>query len=473
LDPNVWTVTGLCSVDMWSPHTQSWPKGETWSVLVDCVDTRSDAPAYGRGEAERMMAVGVMLIMVPLVSSRAPKCEPGWLHNHAPGRQVKGVSASSYEFPPVPTRSPRRALAGVRRNGKSDTVDLALFAVGWILGWLLLWRLRPLPSVGAVAATRRDRPSIAIVIPARDEAGALPHLVPALVDQLRAGDELVVVDDHSGDGTGEVAARLGSRVLVPPALPEGWLGKPHACWHGARSTTAPLLVFVDADVRPAPDLLDRVAAAWSADPEAVVSLQPWHRTESWAEQASLLANVTALMGVGGFTVAGPELTSNVAFGPVLAVARAVYDDIGGHCAVRTMHTEDIGLARLVGRSALYTGRPDTSFRMYPDGLGQAVQGWTRSIATGARFTSWWLSLAVMLWVWSLAGGWLAEPLVYPLSALQFWVLGRRAGSMHPATALLYPLAVAVFAWIFLRSLFALVFRRDVTWKQRSVAARPD
>jgi hypothetical protein len=102
-----------------------------------------------------------------------------------------------------------------------------------------------------------------------------------------------------------------------------------------------------------------------------------------------------------------------------------------------------------------------------------VQGWTRSIATGARFTPWWLSLAVALWVWSLAGGWLAEPLVYPLSALQFWVLGRRAGSMRPLTAALYPLAVAVFVVIFLRSLYAMVFRRDVTWKQRSVAARPD
>jgi 4,4'-diaponeurosporenoate glycosyltransferase len=473
LDPNVSTVTGLCSVDMWSPHTQLCPKGETTSVLVDRAETGSDAPAYGRGEAERMMAVGVMLIMVPLVSSRAPKCEPGWLHNHEPGVQVKGVSASSCEFPPVPADPPRRTVAGVRRNGKSDTVDLALFAVGWILGWLLLWRLRPLPCVGAVAASERERPSMAIVVPARDEASALPHLVPALVGQLRPGDELVVVDDHSGDGTGEVAARLGARVLVPPALPDGWLGKPHACWQGARSTTAPLLLFVDADVRPAPDLLDRVAAAWSADPGAVVSLQPWHRTESWPEQASLLANVTALMGVGGFTIAGPKAAPNVAFGPVLAIARAVYDDIGGHRSVRTMHTEDIGLARLVGRSALYTGRPDTSFRMYPDGLGQAVQGWTRSIATGARFTSWWWSLAVMLWVWSLAGGWLAEPLVYPLSAVQFWVLGRRAGSMHPVTALLYPIAVAVFAWIFLRSLFALVFRRDVTWKQRSVAARPD
>ena len=78
-----------------------------------------------------------------------------------------------------------------------------------------------------------------------------------------------------------------------------------------------------------------------------------------------------------------------------------------------------------------------------------------------------------LWVWSLAGGWLAEPFVYPLSALQLWVLGRRAGSMHALTAVLYPLAVAVFVVIFLRSLFAVVFRRDVTWKQRSVASRPE
>jgi 4,4'-diaponeurosporenoate glycosyltransferase len=364
-------------------------------------------------------------------------------------------------------------LARDDRADKSDGVDLALFGVGWILGWLLLWRLRPLPVGRPDASGPVGRPATAVIVPARNEALALPHLLPGLAAQLRPGDELVVVDDHSTDSTADVATHLGARVVHPPELPDGWLGKPHACWIGAGSTTAPLLLFVDADVRPAPDLLDRVALAVAQRPHTVVSVQPWHDTGSWVEQASLLANVTALMGSGGFTAAGPRVAPTVAFGPVLALDRATYDSVGGHAAVRTMHTEDIGLARLVGTSTLCTGRPDTSFRMYPQGLRQLVQGWTRSIATGARFTPWWLSIAVALWVWSLAGGWLAEPLVYPLSAVQFWVLGRRAGSMHPLTALLYPLAVAVFVVIFVRSLFALVFRRDVTWKQRSVAARPD
>ncbi len=359
-------------------------------------------------------------------------------------------------------------LADRDRGDKSDGVDLVLFAVGWILGWLLLWRLRPLPANPAV-----ERPAVAVVIPARNEADALPHLLPALAEQRRADDELLVVDDHSSDATSDVATRLGARVVTPPDLPDGWLGKPHACWHGARSTEAPVLLFVDADVRPAPDLLDRVAMACSMAPGSVVSVQPWHETGGWIEQASLLANITALMGSGAFTVAGPRVAATMAFGPVLAMERTTYEQVGGHAAVRTMHTEDIGLARLVGSSRVYSGRPDTAFRMYPDGFGQLVQGWTRSIATGARFAPSWVSLAVALWVWSLAGGWLAEPLVYPLSALQFWILGRRAGSMHPLTALLYPLAVAVFAWIFLRSLFAMVFRRQVTWKLRSVAARPD
>ena len=77
----------------------------------------------------------------------------------------------------------------------------------------------------------------------------------------------------------------------------------------------------------------------------------------------------------------------------------------------------------------------------------------------------------MAWVCSVAGGWIAAPLTYPLIALQVWVLGRRAGTTDPRAAILFPLLVVVFALVFLRSTAAVVFRRDVNWKGRDVDAR--
>jgi 4,4'-diaponeurosporenoate glycosyltransferase len=361
-------------------------------------------------------------------------------------------------------------LATPAWSGKSETVvDLVVFALGWSCGWLLLWTTRPLPG-----ATDRPRSSVAVVIPARNEAASLPHLLPVLVAQLGPDDELVVVDDHSSDDTARIAADLGASVLQPPELPDGWLGKPHACWQGATSTAAETLLFLDADVRPAGDLVDRIATTVDAFPGDVVSVQPWHVTERPSEQFSLLCNITALMGSGAFAPGTGRRRTTVAFGPVLGLRRDVYDRIGGHAdpTIRTMHTEDIGIARAVGSARLYTGRPDTAFRMYPDGLRQLIAGWTRSIATGARYTPWWSVVATLAWVASLAGGWLVEPLLYPVSAAQLWVLGRRAGSMRVLTAVLYPLALVVFVWIFLRSAVTMLLGRQVAWKGRSVDARP-
>lgn len=351
------------------------------------------------------------------------------------------------------------------------SIDITVFAIGWALGWVLLWRPRPLPRNSEVSPPR-DR--IAVVVPARDEERSLADLVPALKAQLRPGDELVVVDDHSSDATAELARAGGARVHAASSLPSGWLGKPHACHEGAVATTAPLLVFVDADVRPAPDLLDRIAAAVEDAPDAVISVQPWHATERFVEQFSVFANLVAVMGAGAFTALGRRVSSRVAFGPVLAIRRDVYDRVGGHAdaLVRTTHTEDIALARAVGRSELFTGRPDTSMRMYPRGLAQLAAGWTRSIATGARFTPWWIVLAVAAWIAALTGGPIVAPVVYPLCAFQVWVLGRRVAAAHPATAVLYPVFLVAFVVIFLRSAVAVVMRRDVTWKQRSVPARP-
>jgi 4,4'-diaponeurosporenoate glycosyltransferase len=351
-----------------------------------------------------------------------------------------------------------------------DAPGLAIYAIGWALGWLLLWTPSRLPT----AAPGDARRPVAVVIPARNEAHSLPHLLRPLVDQRRHGDEIVVVDDDSQDGTARVARLFGVDVIDPPVPPPGWLGKPNACWHGVAATDAPVLVFLDADARPGPTLLDDLAAEVERHTDAVVSMQPWHEMRTLGEQSSILFNVTALMGCGAFTIIRRRSATTVAFGPVIAIDRATYLAAGGHAepAVRSMHTEDIGLARAVGRSRLFVGSSETTtFRMYPSGLGELTRGWTRSIASGARYVPWWLTIATACWIWSLAGGWIATPIVYPLSALQVYVLGKRAGTISPIAAALFPILVIVFAGIFLRSILTMLLGGHVSWKGRRVAAR--
>ena len=327
-----------------------------------------------------------------------------------------------------------------------------MYAAGWALGWLLLWSTRRLP------VSRRDRSAVAIVVPARDEAEALPQLLSPLLAQLRPGDELVVVDDHSSDATAAVAAAHGARVVAAPDLPAGWVGKPHACFVGAKATTAPLLVFLDADVRPGPELIGGLAAAIADDDGAVVSVQPWHD----APGPAALAAVVTLMGSGGFTVLGERLRPTVAFGPVLAMTRATYDRAGGHAQpdVRASLTEDIALARHVGCSRIASDRRDASMRR---------QGWARTMAAGIGATRWWLVLGVAAWVWSLAGGLFAGWVAYPLSALQVWLLGRRAGRVGPVAAACYPLLVLVLVGIVLGAIVNRV-RGVTSWKGRPVTA---
>ena len=185
-----------------------------------------------------------------------------------------------------------------------------------------------------------------------------------------------MVDDESSDRTAAVAAAGGAEVVAAPPRPEGWTGKAWACATGAAlaGTTSggeDVLVFLDADVRlERPDVLDRLAAEVAAAPDGLISVQPWHRTGRPVEQLSLFFNVTALMGSVAFTVLGTRVRPTLAFGPVLACRQAAYEASGGHAhaSVRGAVAEDIALARRFPSVALFTGRPDVSFRMYPSGL---------------------------------------------------------------------------------------------------------
>ncbi len=334
---------------------------------------------------------------------------------------------------------------------------MLLWLIGWTLGWLLFvgsW-LRPSPRTGPV----RDHIATAVIVPARDEAANIGAVIANLQRQIGGHDQLVVIDDDSSDGTGQLAAAAHADVITAPPKPAGWAGKTWACHSGAVATTGEILVFIDADVRPAAgalrNLIDEAAAT-----DGLVSVQPWHHTNPTWGQLSLLPNLLAVAGLS--FVRHPRY----AFGPVLAVSRAAYERVDGFAApsVKNQTVEDAALARLfAGRVILHAGRRWASFDMHSSAR-QMFDGWTRVLGHGAVTLPPVVMVATVWWVGALSGGPFEAWWIYLVNAAQLAVLGRRVGRFHVGGALMYPLSIAVVVAAVARGRL----RRTISWKGRFV-----
>lgn len=373
------------------------------------------------------------------------------------------------------------------------TLSLVLSAAGWLAGWWLWGRPQELASAGSSnGGVGHDRAGArtTVVVPARNEAAGLEGLLEDLLSQTVDLD-VVVVDDHSSDGTAEVAAgiaaRSAGRILVEPVppLPQGWVGKNWACHHGAQvavrsaGTDEHLLVFIDADVRLAPNALEQVQRL--AGPGRAVSVQPFHTTERWYEQLSLFPGVVALGAIGAGRRGHPP--SGVC-GPLLAMTVGDHRRIGGHAAVRSELVEDLALGARLVRFGVDTrvllGGRSVRYRMYPEGSSQLLEGWTKNLAAGAGAVPWWRAALTASWVTALGdaaldlarvprgGSALVALSLYVAFVLQVGALGRRIGTFRVVTALLYPVPLAAFVALFLRSVWYRWVRHGVRWRGRWV-----
>jgi hypothetical protein len=359
-----------------------------------------------------------------------------------------------------------------------------LSLVGLLLGFVLLADLRT-PHGSSRPTT------VSIVIPARDEERSLPGLLRSLARQTVAIAEVIVVDDGSTDRTAALATAAGARVITAPALPDGWAGKPWACHTGARRSTGDVLVFLDADVELAPDGLDRILASWQRTaPDGLLSVQPSHRARDAYEQLSAYPNLVAMMASGAFAP-GHRRWSPVAFGPCLVTSVDAYRQVGGHEVVADEVIEDIHLARAYGAVGLpvqvLAGGTAASFRMYPGGVRQLVDGWTKNLAGGPRLVSPVPMLASVAWVlasvaiasdvvaalaaWPSSGLRWAPIAAWAVAAAQLAVLLRRIGRFAWWAVPLFPVLLAGFIALFVRSSVQRAIRRSVRWRGRSVTVR--
>jgi len=383
------------------------------------------------------------------------------------------------------------------RRPVSLSMQDVVLAIAWLAGWSLCWRL---PQLSDASALEVDAdidtgvaPSVSVVVPARNEADHLPTLLRALAAQRRPADEVIVVDDHSDDGTARVAGAAGVTVLASAPLPPGWTGKCWACWQGSRATSGEVLVFLDADTDPGPELTRRVVSA-RARASGLLSVAPFQRMHRPYERLSAFFDVVTKMGTGASSVWSRARARVVgAFGPCLVCTREDYLAVGGHEAVRADVLDDVALARRFRSAGLPVrcvgGCDVIAFRMYPDGVGQLIEGWSKNIAAGAGTTPVARLLLVVAWITAclvvsydagrgviaLATGGpgpaVAAWLLYGAFALQLAVMLRPLGNFGPLTAALFPISALAFVAIFARSLVVTAVRGEVTWKGRSIPVR--
>ena len=103
---------------------------------------------------------------------------------------------------------------------------------------------------------------LSIIIPARDEERNLGLLLHSLSQQTLKPHEIIVVDDHSTDSTAEIAKKEAGLVIPSKDIPEGWTGKPWACWQGANRATGDVFLFLDADTFLEPDGLSKIVSTY-------------------------------------------------------------------------------------------------------------------------------------------------------------------------------------------------------------------
>jgi hypothetical protein len=361
-----------------------------------------------------------------------------------------------------------------------------------MLAWLAL-ALAIIPFVLMQDNLRRYRtpelcegmPRISVLIPARNEAANIGAAVTAILASELVELELVVLDDGSTDATPEILAGISDprlRVAQGGVLPQGWSGKQHACAALARLARHDLLVFVDADVRLAPEALSRMAAFMSRNNVALASGFPRQITRTWSE--ILLLPLIHFLLLGFLPFAQMQRSASPGFGAgcgQLFIARkADYERAGGHGAIRASLHDGLTLPRAFRRAGFMTGLFDASTfascRMYHN-AAEVWEGLTKNATEGMA-----KPLALPLWTLILAGGSVLplvllfiSPSAPAAEALVFMIAARviLAKRFHQPmiSAFLHPVGVAALLLLQWAALLRAALGRPATWRGRAYPAQ--
>lgn len=262
---------------------------------------------------------------------------------------------------------------------------------------------------------------VAVLIPARNEEHNIQACLESVLSCRSVDIEVLVLDDASTDRTAAIVREIAAsdvrvRLVAAQSLPAGWNGKQRACWLLAQETTAPLLLFLDADVRILPDALARCSTEIQIARVSLLSGFPRQITVGWMERMLLPLIHFVLLGFlpMGRMRASTKPAYAAGCGQFFLADREAYFACGGHAAIRETRHDGLRLPQLFREHGFHTDIADlTAFatvRMY-DSASAVWMGLAKNATEGLGAPTRILPLTILL----LLGQ------VLPVIAMALWL----------------------------------------------------
>jgi len=371
-------------------------------------------------------------------------------------------------------------------------------AVAWVFhGLRVAYGALRLPSIKNVApAGDAECPRISLIFAARDEEEKLPAALATLARIDYPELEIIGVDDRSQDSTGRILAafarentrlaEMGRSIAAPvrvralhiDSLPSGWLGKPHALYQAYEKSTGEWLLFTDADVHFAPDVLRRaVRLAKNQNADHLTLFCDVEMPGFWDKVLLTFFGMAFHLATDPYRVSDPNSRAYVGIGAFQMVRRSTYEAVGTHRRLAMEVVDDIKLGKIIKQSGFRSCAalaPELVVVHWHSGLGNLVRGVTKNFFASAGYN---LAIAIAAIIAVLlmnvapfvavvvAHGWTR---LFAAIAVAL-ALGFHAGvnvvlRVSPLYALTHPLGAILFAYMLLRSTVVTLWRGGVTWR---------
>jgi chlorobactene glucosyltransferase len=367
---------------------------------------------------------------------------------------------------------------------------ILVFSVVVYLALNLIHLVRVEPVKGSL----RSSPFISVCVPARNEARDIKACLTSLLHQDYPNFEVIAVDDHSTDATGEIIQSLAAEFpnllhLKGQVLPSGWLGKPFALHQAVQKARGEYLIFTDADPVFQPWVLTSAVYHMTTNDLDMMTLMPGTEFVSFWERAVQPVVFGFIAALSRFKkINSPDSTSAMGFGAFIMVKKEVYESLGGHESIKDEVLEDVMLAKRAKRAGFKLLAADAksifSIRMYHS-LKEIWTGWRKNIFIAMK-----KSVLRTLYYICVIFGFLVTPYLVLLGnilsgtgilltgvALVALLLTLSASihlcdeiRLNRRNAFLFPIGAFIMAAIMLNSMFQTLIKRQTEWRGRKYPA---